>query len=118
MWNKRGGEAIGLSMKWIINLIIMAILLTSIIVFITTSGSNANKNEIIAKELCVFVNMASENTKITIGPDKNLIIERKDDGFLIRKEKKDIGFFYSCYLTDRISVDKVDTYYIIEVKNE
>lgn len=55
---------------------------------------------IIAKEACLLATSAKPGTTIEIEHAKNLIIEKRDGGIVVKKSEYDPGYFYSCYLTD------------------
>ncbi|MCS7134283.1 MAG: hypothetical protein NZ889_00265 [Candidatus Pacearchaeota archaeon] len=107
--NKRATET--LLYHSIFSIIILTFLLSVVIYFISTKTAEGTVPKIISKELCL-VSMAKKNTTIII--DTKFIIEKYENGFLVKKNKFDPGFFYPCH--SKFEFEKKDNKTIIFIE--
>jgi len=112
MKNKKGGE--DLTLQTIVTLIFIGILFAVLLFF---SANNATgdlaKKQILAKQLCLVSLGAEPETVINVTYPG--IIEKKDIGFLIKRDSVDIGYYYPCY-NATMEIQKEGQNTLIEIK--
>lgn len=109
MKNKRGAEI--LLYHSIFSLIILIFLLVVIIYFISAKSSETVSPKILAKDLCIAT-LTSKETKIIFL--SNFSIEKQKNGFLVKKNQHDPGYFYPCY--SNFEIEKKENRIVIEIK--
>lgn len=58
------------------------------------------QEQIMAKEVCLLATNAKPGSVIEIEHAKNMIIERKDSGIVVKAYERSPGYFYPCYLKE------------------
>ncbi|MCL6500500.1 MAG: hypothetical protein K6T16_00500 [Candidatus Pacearchaeota archaeon] len=111
MLNKRGFE-LGWQELFTLIFIIAIVLLVSVWIGNQASGI-ALKKQILAKEVCLIATSSQPGTTIIIEHDKDIIIEKKDNGLSVKAGQTDRDYFYDCYLED-IEFSRKDDFTIIE----
>jgi hypothetical protein len=110
--SKRGGE--DLTMQTIVTLIFVGMLFAILIFFsVNNATGELAKKQILAKQLCLITLDAKPGTTINVTYPG--IIEKKDIGFMIKKNSVDIGYYYACY-NKSVSIEKIDGNIIIGVQ--
>jgi hypothetical protein len=111
MINKRGGE--NLTFQSIMTLIFtMAVFAVLLFFLVSNASGNLAKKQILAKQLCLVMTESDPGT--TINLSFTGVVERKDSGFSIKKDKTDIAYYYPCYGKD-FSVVQDDKFWMITI---
>lgn len=109
---KRGG--INISLQTIMTMIVIIAVLAGLLYLIVNNANGSLiKKQILAKKLCLLTTEAMPGTIINITSD--VIIEKKEAGFLIKKDVLDVGYYYPCY-NKNIELYREDKSAIIEIK--
>lgn len=110
--NKRG---FNLSMEGLFDLFIIAIIFIAGIYFISDNSSGKMiEKQLIAKELCIFVNSIEDNSILTL--QTNLIIEKSEKEIFVKSSKIDYGYRYPCVLSPKVSIQQYDNK--LEIKKQ
>jgi hypothetical protein len=97
MVNKRGAE--DLSLQSIITIFLVTLLFATLVFFLVNNATgNLAKKQILAKQLCLVTIESKQGMSINVSFDG--LIEKKENGFLIKKDKLDTGYYYPCYNKD------------------
>lgn len=99
MFRDKRGIELGWSELFTLIFIIAIIILVSIWISNQASGK-ALKKQILAKEICLLATSSQPGTTIAIEHAKEIIIEKKDRGIIVKSGPLDRGYFYDCYLKD------------------
>ncbi len=98
MINKRGSE--NLTFQSIMTIFFVVALFVVLLFFLVNNASgNLAKKQLLAKQLCLVMTESEPGTTINLTFDG--IVERKEAGFMIKKDKTDVvGYYYPCYGKD------------------
>ncbi|MEM4703141.1 MAG: hypothetical protein QXP53_01515 [Candidatus Pacearchaeota archaeon] len=94
----------------IFSLVILIFLLILVVYFISSKSSELAGPKTIAKDLCLAV-LTKNNTKIII--ETNWIIEKQNNGFLVKKTDIDRGYFYPCHT--QFELQKIENKFILTI---
>ena len=109
--NKKGQIEAG--WQFFFSLIFVVLILSMMLWFVARQADgDLIQTQIIAKEACLLATSARPGSMIEIEHVKNLIIEKKDGGIVVKKSEYDPGYFYPCYLTDIAFTKKDNRTYI------
>lgn len=97
----------------IFSLIILIFILVVFLVWLSTKSSDIKNPLAMAKNLCL---QTLTKQRTTIFLETPLLIEKKENGFLVKKIGTEPGIFYSCQ--GKFEIEKVGDRYRIDVKNE
>jgi uncharacterized protein (UPF0333 family) len=70
------------------------------------------QEQIIAKEVCLLATNARSGSTIEVEHAKNMMIERKDSGIIVKSYENSPGYFYPCYLKEADFTKKDNKTYI------
>ena len=91
--NKRGEP---LLMQSLVTWTIVGILIVSFLFLLNNSSRDPyNKKQIVAKQLCIIMTSAENNTVINV--TSNLIIEKQNKSIVAKLYPQDPGYSYPCY---------------------
>jgi hypothetical protein len=112
MINRRGGE--NLTFQSIMTIFLVVALFVVLLFFLVNNASgNLARKQLLAKQLCLVMTESEPGT--TINLSFNGIVERKDAGFLIKKDNVDVvGYYYPCYGKD-FSLIQDGKFWLIEI---
>jgi hypothetical protein len=110
--NKRGSE--NLTFQAIMTIIFVLALFAVLLFFLVNNASgNLAKKQLLAKQLCLVMTESKPGTTINLTFDG--LVERKETGFMIKKDKTDVvGYYYPCYGKD-FSVVQDGKYWMISI---
>lgn len=112
--NKKGFE---LGWQFLFNLIFIIAIVIILVVWINAQATGmAMKKQILAKEICILTTNACSATTIAVEHDKEITIEKKDSGIIVKEGSLNPGYFYPCYLKDNIQFLAKGNVTIIEIK--
>lgn len=70
------------------------------------------QEQVIAKEACLIASSAISGSSIEIEHAKNIVIEKKGSGILVKGSKASPGYFYPCDLENAELLNKENKTYI------
>jgi len=86
-------------MQSLITWTIVGILIVSFLLLLNNSSKDPyNKKQILAKELCILITDAPNNTIINV--TTNLLVEKKKASIVTKRYLQDPGYLYPCYTRD------------------
>ena len=114
LMNNRGFE---LGWEFFFNLLFILAIIVIVIVWIIAQSSGAMLGkQVLAKEICILATEAKPDTVIMADHAKDITIEKKDSGVIVKQGPFDPGYFYDCYLQDNVKFSRKDNITIIEIK--
>lgn len=91
---KKRGES--LLSQSLVTWTIIGILIVSFLFFLNNSSKDPyNKKQILAKELCILMTPAKNNTVVTVTTD--LLVEKQGINIVTKRYPQDPGYTYPCY---------------------
>jgi hypothetical protein len=110
--NKRGN---GFELGWqAIFGIVFALAIGAVMIFFITGAATTTlvQKQIIAKELCLIATGSKAGTEIMVEHAKEIIIEEKNNGFVVKSSSFDPGYSYNCYIKNASILKKDNETYI------
>jgi len=112
MLNDKKGD-FELGWEKLFEIIFVVMLFGALFWFVGSQGKgDLAQEQVIAKETCLLAASSPSGSALEIGHAKNIVIESKGSGIVVKNSKSSLGYLYPCYLKDAEFMNKDDKTYI------